>query len=309
MHSLPNGRFFCGYFYTNIHMLKIFGSYKENFRNHGDELNGYGRPPIVLVTDFGDSLAQTECLLAIHGTFSRNNVAPTHVFTVADILSFNKIHGAFIIDQLATTAPEGTIIVGVVDPGVGTQNDGKREGIIIKTKKHIFIGPNNGIFTRAVRQEGIIGIYAINTEYFPNHATTFDGRDIFSVAAAEISSGRDLSLFTSKLDKSRLVTLQFQPGQVIHVDSYGNIKIFSEIPKESDTLILEKDNLFVIPIVDAFGDVEKGQALAYKGSSRGLLEIALRESNAAKHFGIFVGDCLDIRFSRWHKKMQKMKNF
>lgn len=79
----------------------------------------------------------------------------------------------------------------------------------------------------------------------------------------------------------------------MHIDKYGNYKINCNIPSESTNLVLS-DNIR-IPIVDTFEKVEVGQLLAYPGSS-GMLEIAVREGNAAKSLGYEIGKCLEINF-------------
>jgi hypothetical protein len=50
--------------------------------------------------------------------------------------------GAFILATSIPYMPKGSIHVGVIDPGVGTA----RRGIVVVTNKHIFIGPDNGLF-------------------------------------------------------------------------------------------------------------------------------------------------------------------
>jgi S-adenosylmethionine hydrolase len=43
-----------------------------------------------------------------------------------------------------------------------------------------------------------------------------------------------------------------------------------------------------------FADVEEGQLLAYTGSSRDHIEIAIRNGNAAQQLALKVGDVVDI---------------
>src|SRR5205814_1187276 len=84
---------------------------------------------------------------------------------------------------------------------------------------------------------------------------------------------------------------------ILHIDKYGNIKINATIPKEAQGLLLENgEELIRIPVVKTFGCVQPGELLVYTGSSSGLLEIAVREGNAAKRLGYEVEECLSINW-------------
>jgi hypothetical protein len=242
---------------------------------------------IVLVTDFGDDLAASECRLSLDRVFQENRIVPPDLITVNDVAPFNKVHAAFNLCRLSSVAPANTIFIGVIDPGVGTE----RKSVIVKTaKEHYFIGPDNGIFFPAANHEKITDIWQIDKTKFTDSSITFHGRDIFSPIAAKIACGLNTSALGVNVNS--LVELYFQSGQILHIDFYGNLKVNQEIPIETSGLILQ-DKL-TIPLVKTFEDVNMGQPLAYLGSS-GLLEIAVREGNAAKFFGYKIGDCLNIR--------------
>lgn len=92
-------------------------------RSH--EVRSRSTSPIVLVTDFGDSLAMAECKIAIAETSRQIGLTrPVDVTSIPDVASFNKVHGTFTIAQVAKRAPEGTVFVGVINPGVGTSREG-----------------------------------------------------------------------------------------------------------------------------------------------------------------------------------------
>ena len=104
-----------------------------------------------------------------------------------------------------------------------------------------------------------------------------------------------------KIDQVELLTLLLEPGQVVHVDDYGNIKIWGEVPPngvKSISVGLGNGDLVQVPLVRTFEDVNVGGILAYRGSSD-LLEIAVREDTnggAAGLLGVNIGDQLNIRF-------------
>lgn len=245
---------------------------------------------IVLITDFGDDLAPAECRLSLRQVFRENRAVSPEIIVVNDVLPYNKTHAAFTIDRLVESAPPEIIIIGVIDPGVGTQ----RKSVIVQTQNnHYFIGPDNGILYPGARRDGILKIWQIDRNQFPHSSTTFHGRDVFSKVAALIACGARPDLLGSPINE--LMELHFLHGQIVHIDAYGNLKIYGPVPQNANHLSLPEQNLDV-PFVRTFEDVAVGQPLAYIGSS-GLLEIAVREGSAARFLGCNVGNCLDIRLN------------
>src|SRR4029079_16441798 len=96
---------------------------------------------------------------------------------------YSVADGARFLARTALYFPSGTIFVGVVDPGVGTQ----RHPIIAKSKRgQYFVGPDNGLLTPIEDRYGIeSGREITNTAWMlPGpHSATSHGRDIFSPAA------------------------------------------------------------------------------------------------------------------------------
>jgi S-adenosylmethionine hydrolase len=83
-------------------------------------------------------------------------------------------------------------------------------------------------------------------------------------------------------------------GEVLHVDRYGNL-VTTFTPELVPTYaVMESEEMPIGPIRRTFADVEKGDLLAYWGSS-GLLEIAVRDGSAARRLGIGVGGRVTAR--------------
>ena len=103
----------------------------------------------------------------------------THGIAAGDIRS-----GAFALMTAASFFPAGTIHVAVIDPGVGSA----RKALAISTPRAIFIGPDNGLLSWAVRPENVLEIRSIenSTFFLPRVSSTFQGRDLFAPAAATL---------------------------------------------------------------------------------------------------------------------------
>lgn len=258
---------------------------------------GLNSPPsIILVADFGDKSATTQCTLAMERSF-RNETSPNstlpNVHVVDDLAPFDIIGGAFALYRVSRQAPNGSVFVAVVDPGVGTD----RNIVSVRTKEgSTYIGPNNGVLSPIARKEGIESVHVVDPERFTTVTSTFHGRDIMSPLAGQIASGRSVDEFGELADPLDLVGLRVPYGRILWTDpNYGNIKVWAGVPNGASRLVFRNGHVdeHRVPIVNTFGDVEIGSPLAYDGSDQ-LLEIAVREGSAQAHFGIQNGSVLGI---------------
>lgn len=243
---------------------------------------------IVITTDFGDSFAASQLKAVVSSLGFTGRLIENH-----DVTPFSITEGAFQIQTITKFAPAGTVFLGVIDPGVGSD----RAGIIIQTASRWFVGPDNGLLYPAAAQEKILGVWKIQesgiSEYVSN---TFHGRDVFIKAAVYLAQGKQPEAFHSKrINPSDIITLSFQPGQVLHVDHYGNIKIhWNNGLSLGKTLTVKTAGQTVeFPVVKTFSEVEPGDPLALWGSSE-TLELAVNLGNAAAEYAIKPGEIVSI---------------
>ncbi len=247
---------------------------------------------ITLTTDFGDQFAvvQLHAVTMLLGFWGR--VIENHSVT-----AFSILEGAFEIDVLADFSPHDTIHVGVVDPGVGS----RRRGIVIRTKKSWYVGPDNGLLYPAAVDESIQQVWELNESKIGGTIShTFHGRDVFIKAAVYLAKGKKPEDFGSrKIDPAQLIKLKIKQGQVVHIDNYGNVKVFyKDHLRPGNTLQIKiKGKKFSVPIVKTFSDVEQGKPLALLGSS-GTLELAINYSRGDTFFGAKLGDVLQIEYAK-----------
>lgn len=247
-------------------------------------------PAIVYVTDFGDEWAKSHCELALVSVFHPHAVNPPQIVHNHHVPKFDIRQAAFHTDDLACRALRNTIFIGVVDPGVGTD----RKGLVLETNQdHYFVGPDNGIFYPVASREGIKRIWEIDMGLFADSSVTFQGRDVFSPTAARIACGYKPASLGRSLDA--MVELNFDPGEVVFEDDFGNVRVNASIPPDARSIRLAGWE-GSIPVVHTFADVGEGQPLALKGSS-GLLELAVNLGNGAEYFGYKPGDKVVYKFS------------
>jgi len=261
------------------------------------------RPIIALLTDFGTSdIYVAEMKAVILSICPEAEIVDiTH-----DIPKFNIRLGAIKLLEASRYFPEGTIHVGVVDPGVGTA----RRPIIVHAERHLYVGPDNGLLIPAAMQEGIKAVYHIeNRKYlFPKISRTFHGRDIFAPTAAHLALGVKPSDFGRKIDdyvvidlpKPRIVGNSIE-GEILYIDQFGNsiTNISEEMLhkigiKDGCTLKVELEGREMkLRLVSAYGDAEVGEVLTIIGDND-LLEVSINRGNAAKSLNIKVGDRVRI---------------
>ena len=125
-------------------------------------------PIITLLTDFG---LKDPYVASMKGVILSINPQCTLVDITHQVNPHDIREGAFILAQTYSTFPKGTIHLAVVDPGVGSA----RKPILIVTKNYFFVGPDNGLFTIALKSETVkqAVVLTIKSSFFPKSAQRF----------------------------------------------------------------------------------------------------------------------------------------
>jgi S-adenosyl-L-methionine hydrolase (adenosine-forming) len=255
---------------------------------------------ITLTTDFGTKDwfvgSMKGVILSIQPEAAVTDI--THDVSTGDIRG-----GAFALAASYPFFPRGTIHLAVVDPGVGSD----RPAIVVQTADYLFIGPDNGVLSWALRQEQIKAIRKLENERFflRSVSHTFHGRDIFAPVAAHLSKGVPMEKLGPA--QPQLVTFPWPKpqrtrrevtGEVLYIDRFGNAitNIRSEFldgfDRESCRVMLRRKA--VARLKRYYEQVPPGQA-ACVSSSSGFLEIAVNGGSAAQRFKLKVGDPVEVR--------------
>ncbi|NPA33095.1 MAG: SAM-dependent chlorinase/fluorinase, partial [Aquificae bacterium] len=110
--------------------------------------------PVVLLTDFGE---KDGFVGAMKGVILSKNPSAAIVDLSHEVSPFDVLEGALLLKSHYKYFPEGSVFVGVVDPGVGSE----RLPVVVETKSYIFVGPMNGLFDLVLRKEGKFRAYKI----------------------------------------------------------------------------------------------------------------------------------------------------
>ena len=258
---------------------------------------------LTFLTDFGSSRGYAAQMKGIALSLCEARIVDiTH-----EITAHNIREGAFVLRCAVPFFPIGSVHVGVVDPGVGTQ----RRGLVVTTKRAVLIGPDNGLLLPAARSLGDPVYYEITNKKLMSHpvSDTFHGRDIFTVVAAHLLNGVafeevgprvfdvvDLDFGEPFIDEKEV------SGRVIFCDRFGNIitnipfeLLKNKIDFDRDVTVFIDGQMVKMPFVRSYGLVKPEQVLLTVGSS-GFVEIGVNQGNAKKHFSVKVNDEVRLVF-------------
>jgi S-adenosylmethionine hydrolase len=234
---------------------------------------------IAILTDFGD---RDQYVFQMKSVIKRISPNAELLDITHSVPGFDILTGSYLLLQASKYAPEGSILVAVVDPGVGTS----RRAIAIRTKDCILLGPDNGLLYETAKLHRILEVREItNPAVVLRRGGTFDGRDVFAPAAAHLLNGlpfRDLGA-----PVKRIVQLKFPrssigreviTGRVLHVDHFGNAVL--NITSEDFRHWAGKDDTFNLKVGRRsfrarFSKTYFGsRGLLIVGGSAGLIEIS-----------------------------------
>ncbi len=238
-----------------------------------------------------------------------------------EIPAYNIWEAAYRLEQTIPYWPTGTVIVSVVDPGVGTD----RKSVVLKTKAgHYIVTPDNGTLTLVAQSEGIAEIRQIdeklNRREGSEKSYTFHGRDVYAYTAARLASGTISFEQVGPVLPKDVVSIEYQKvaivnkkikGTIVILDiQYGNIWTNIESDLFNQLELKLGDVLHVViyqnktkkyegdmPYTATFGAVAKGKPLAYLNS---LLQVsfALNQGSFSAVHHIYSG-------SEWSVEINK----
>ncbi len=262
---------------------------------------------VTLLTDFGTA---DYFVGAMKGAIL--SVCPSaHIVDLTHGIPAHDVHAAaFTLCAACETFPPQTVHVAVVDPGVGSA----RRPIVVAGHKHLFVGPDNGIFSYIYAREPDARVFHLtNGNYFrPSVSATFHGRDLFAPVAGAIANGiepRVLGEMVTNYTKFPLPTPKVLEDEsleasVIHIDHFGNCitnitarDLTDEHLRRGVRLRINEHEIRSVRRFfaesAAAGDDAKDQFFAVWGSA-GFLEIAAYCDSAARLLGVRRGASVKI---------------
>ena len=254
-------------------------------------------PILTLLTDFGTA---DYYVAAVKGTLLRLAPGTTLVDISHDVPPGDVETAAFVLAAAASSFPDGTVHLAVVDPGVGSG----RRMLAVRTVAAFYVAPDNGLLTPFL--DGATGVRAIERPelFLPGLGQTFHGRDRFAPAAAFLlRGGRFEALGPEVGDPVRLPAppLQRSPGRitgrVIHVDRYGNL--ITDIPAgwlPPGPCRAEVGDHATGRRVTHYAEIPRGEAAMLPGSL-GTVELSMNGEDLARRWSVARGATVDVRWN------------
>ncbi|WP_297090332.1 S-adenosyl-l-methionine hydroxide adenosyltransferase family protein [Thermococcus sp.] len=253
---------------------------------------------ITLTTDFG---LRGPYVGEMKAAMLRLNPEAVIVDVSHSITRHSVLEGSFVMEQVVKYSPEGTVHVGVIDPGVGTE----RRAVIIEGEQFLVV-PDNGLATLPLKHIKAKRAWEIDFERVKHFtkweiSSTFHGRDVFGPVGALLDAWVEPEKLGNEIPLESLIRLDVEPRRedglwllkVIYIDDFGNVILNLEgyeRPKEVELVDLR----LRIPYLETYGQVNPGELLALPGS-HDYLEIAVNQGSAAEKLGLKVGDEVRVR--------------
>lgn len=208
-----------------------------------------------------------------------------YVDLLADAPAFRPDLAAYLLAALTTRLQPGDVMLGIVDPGVGTE----RAPLAALVDDYWLVGPDNGLFEIAMRRATAVSAYRINWQP-ARLSASFHGRDLFAPTAARLATGSRHGLTPTA--PTRQPDWPDELDRVVHIDRYGNL-----ISGRSASTLAQGTTLHIaghaIANARTFGAVPEG-ALFWYGNSSGLVEIARSGGSAARLLDQEIGAPLTV---------------
>ena len=261
---------------------------------------------ITLTTDFG---LENEYVGVMKGVILARAPQATIVDLSHAIERQNIRQAALLIKSAYRFFPDKTIHLVIVDPGVGSN----RKLILLHAERHLFLGPDNGVLGLLLEAEHFQAAYEVQCEqyYLKPMSATFHGRDILAPVAAQLAAGLDpeavgpviarQTLKKPEFVEARIDSIQATiKGEITGKDHFGNLQTnitASSLNKlcgnEKSIALVSIGNETIAGIQTAYAHKAPGEILAIVGS-RGVLEIAVNQGNAATLLDAGIGDEVTI---------------
>src|SRR5262245_10716122 len=209
----------------------------------------------------------------------------THQVPRHDILC-----GSITLERAIDGFPPGTIHLAVVDPGVGTD----RRILIVQVNGQRVVCPDNGLITWSWRLHPASEAFEVLWRPSEDASHTFHGRDIMAPVAGKLGAGQAIQSMARSIADPALLDVNpaaSRKGRIIHLDVFGNAttNIAHSVLRDLAFREVKVKGKKVGKLRRTYWDVAPGKPLALIGSS-GLLEIAVRDGDAARQLKLKVGD-------------------
>lgn len=239
---------------------------------------------IALCTDFGLVGPYTGQMKAV-----LHRMAPgvPVIDLFADLPAAKPKPAAYLLAAYGPWFPPGTVLLAVVDPGVGSA----RAAIVVEADRRIYVGPDNGLFELVLRRA--TEIRASEIVWRPAAlSASFHGRDLFAPVAARLAIGALPAGDFRTAEPGRYPDWPDDLPEIVYIDGYGNAMTgmrAAALPAQARLGVGGRE----LTRARTFSDATPGMAFWYENSN-GLAEIAVNTGRAERALGLSVGTPVNV---------------
>ena len=246
---------------------------------------------ITLLTDFGTADGYVAEMKGVLHSLAPNSP----LFDMShDVPAHDIEHARLTLARYWRRFPAGTVHIVVVDPGVGSA----RAAIAVESDGRFLVGPDNGVLSPSLFAPDA-RVIALPVD--ARASTTFQGRDVFAPAAAQLARGASLeSLGEPHANAERRRTPQpirlddgSVDGEVLTIDRFGNA-MTNLLSRAFASVAVNRQH---VRVVRTYADAVPGELVALVGSG-GFIELAVRDGSAAAEYGLVRGQRIGMILRR-----------
>ncbi|MEX1024099.1 MAG: SAM-dependent chlorinase/fluorinase [Planctomycetota bacterium] len=252
---------------------------------------------VALLTDFGLSDSYVG---ELHATLWRRAPSLRGVVDLCHAIPPQAVRvGSFAWQRAWRSCGEGTVLVGVVDPGVG----GERLVLAASVDGRWLVAPDNGLAAPILAAATAPTVVAADLARVVGEpaSATFHGRDVFAPVAALLVEGAALGELGEPIGDWRTMepprvafpSARAAEAEILWIDRFGNV--ITALAAEAGARWSVDLSPLRARSVERYSQAEPGEAVALVGSA-GFWELAVEGGHAAEEFGLDVG--ASLRFVR-----------
>lgn len=234
---------------------------------------------ICLFTDFGAGdlyVGQVEAVL--------DRLAPgvRVIHLLHEAPAYDIKAAAHLLAALATGLVGNHVVVGVVDPGVGTA----RGAVVVRADRHWYVGPDNGLFSIVAARAAARSVWRI-TGAPAGASRSFHGRDVFAPIAAALARNDFPNAILTPVAGLGVGLGGDDLAEIIYIDHYGNAWTglrADALPRDRKLVAAGRELAYAA----VFGESPPRTAFWYANSSA-LVEVAIDQGSAAQALGLEIG--------------------
>jgi S-adenosylmethionine hydrolase len=206
---------------------------------------------------------------------------------ISDLPPFRPDLAAYLLPALVRDVPQDTLLVCVVDPGVG----GERGVLALEADGRWYVGPDNGLLSIVARRAGAMRM--LRVKWRPERmSASFHGRDLFCPMAAMLVQGVIPDAESLGTQSAVGADWPDELATIVYVDGYGNLMTGVRADRVPAKVEVQAGGRR-IAYARTFCEVPAGTPFWYENSF-GLVELAVSHGRADETLGLGPGESINL---------------